>query len=101
MKLSGAHTEAIQRSTGLVPVPESDPIHQSLESRYGPHTFYLDQKGIYIWEPLPIPAGGGRTELRAYQIGTWANEWRSTYYPQTPWATENRVMLPSEAVGPP
>jgi len=101
MKLSRDQIETIQRQAGLVPVAEDDPIHQSLEGRYGPHTFYVDQKGIYIWQAVTTPAGAGQTDLRAYQIGTWANEWRSTFYPQTPSATENRVTVPTEGAAPP
>ena len=89
MKLNDQQTGAVERQTGLAPVPEDNPRVEMLKDNFGDHTFYVDKVGLYVWEPVDdeadgIGAGGngdgagGQQRAAAVLLAAWADEERTT-----------------------
>ena len=106
MKLTDQQTEAVQRQTGLAPVPEDNPTVEMLKDNFGDHTFYVDKVGLYVWEPLDGAAEGegegeadgaaaddGGQRAAAVLLAAWTDEDRTTMQRTEPTVTDVVVDL--------
>jgi hypothetical protein len=101
MKLNDQQTEAVERQTGLAPVPEDNPTVEMLKDNFGDHTFYVDKVGLYFWEPVDGDADdeaadgqadGGR-KAAAVLLAAWADEERTAMRRTEPTVTDVVIDL--------
>lgn len=86
MKLSEAQVQAVEEQTGLQPIPEDNPAMQQLKDNFGDHTFYVDERGLYV---LETPAEDNQeTHATAVQVASWADESCTALQAHEPMATE-------------
>lgn len=52
MKLTASQVATIEKKTGFTPVPESAAAETGLAERFGDDTFYLDARGVYVFEEV-------------------------------------------------
>ena len=109
MKLNDQQTEAVERQTGLAPVPEDNPTVEMLKDNFGDHTFYVDKVGLYVWEPVDdeaddgVGAGsdgdgaGGQQRAAAVLLAAWADEERTTMRRTEPTVTDVVIDLAAAA----
>ena len=108
MKLNDQQTEAVERQTGLAPVPEDNPTVEMLKDNFGDHTFYVDKVGLYVWEPVDdeadgVGAGGNgdgagsQQRAAAVLLAAWADEERTTMRRTEPTATDVVIDLAAAA----
>lgn len=58
MKLNRQQMSIIRKQIGIAPVPE--PVAQTdLVGKFGDQTFYVDDEGLYVFEPVVPPSGQG------------------------------------------
>ena len=63
MKLTPAQVAAIREATGFAPLSEEQASESGLYAYFGDNTFYMDDKGIYVFEEVEIegePIEGGQ-----------------------------------------
>ena len=101
MKLNDQQTEAVERQTGLAPVPEDNPTVEMLKDNFGDHTFYVDKVGLYVWEPLDGAGTDGADEggqrAAAVLLAAWADEERTTMRRTDPTVTVVVIDLAAAA----
>jgi hypothetical protein len=86
MKLSEAQVQAVEEQTGLQPIPEDNPAMQQLKDNFGDHTFYVDERGLYV---LETPADDtDQTHATAVQVASWADESCTALQAHEPMATD-------------
>lgn len=54
MKLTPVQIEIIREDTGFSPLTEDQASESGLYSHFGDNTFYMDEKGIYIFEEVEV-----------------------------------------------
>jgi hypothetical protein len=69
MKLTASQVTAIQKKTGLKPLPDSAASETGLAEAFGDQTFYVDPQGIYVFESIENPSGDG-DPVMAIQIAS-------------------------------
>lgn len=94
MKLSDNQVKAIEEQTGLQPIPEDNPAMPQLKENFGDHTFYVDDRGLYVLEN----ASDDETEDKAtaVQVAAWTDENRTALQPHEPQATDAVFNLTSQ-----
>ncbi len=86
MKLSEAQVQAVEEQTGLQPIPEDNPAMQQLKDNFGDHTFYVDERGLYV---LETPADDTEeTHATAVQVASWSDESCTALQAHEPMATD-------------
>ena len=103
MKLNDQQTQAVERQTGLAPVPEDNPTVEMLKDNFGDHTFYVDKVGLYVWEPvdeeIEAPAAdgadgaSGQQRAAAVMLAAWTDEERTTMRRTEPTVTDVVIDL--------
>gem|GEM_PF-2472284 len=70
MKLSPVQIETIHEATGFAPLTEEQASGAGLHAFFGDNTFYLDDKGIYVFEEVEIEGEelGGEQPVTAIKI---------------------------------
>ncbi len=56
MKLTKQQVAMIEKKTGFSPVPEEAAGESGLIGHFGENTFYLDTKGVYVFEEVEQPS---------------------------------------------
>ena len=75
-------------------VPDEHPLIAQLKDLFGEHTFFLDQHGLNIMEP--VEAANPATECaKVVNLANWSDESRSGLELHDPAATDIVVMLES------
>lgn len=59
MKLTSEQMTTIRRKTGLRPLPQTAAAEAGLAAAFGDQTFYVDPQGVYVFESIRHPSGGG------------------------------------------
>ena len=83
MKLSARQIEQVQEQIGVEPIPEDSPAQQQLKDHFGDHTFYVDARGLHIWEDLE-PSGAPTQAVTAVQVARWTDEEKTALAPHAP-----------------
>lgn len=52
MKLTASQVATIEKKTGFTPVPDSAAAETGLADHFGEDTFYLDARGVYVFEEV-------------------------------------------------
>jgi hypothetical protein len=94
MKLSDEQVKAVEEQTGLQPIPEDNPAMEQLKQNFGDHTFYVDDRGLYV---LATAADDQEEEhATAVQVASWTDENRTALQAHEPQATEAVFKLQRE-----
>lgn len=67
MKLNKKQVDTIEKKTGFSPVPDDAATQSGLAGHFGENTFYLDSKGVYVFEAVEQPSEEG-DHVMAVQI---------------------------------
>jgi hypothetical protein len=86
MKLNDNQVKAVEERTGLQPIPEDNPAMDQLKQNFGDHTFYVDDRGLYVLESAQEDSDD--SQATAVQIATWTDENRNALQPHEPQATD-------------
>lgn len=92
MKLTDPQIGAIEKTTGVGPLPADIPFMPQLIDAFGEHTFYLSDQGLIIWEWLDGPETEGQPVV-AVKLAGWADDDKTTLSPQSPEVTEMVLNL--------
>ena len=96
MKLNRSQIAAVRRQTGFKPVPQEAAAENGLPKAFGDQTFYVDEKGLYVFESVEPPSGTGEPLLgiRIARVeGPKPEEDEVTLRPVMPQTTGLRVDL--------
>ena len=94
MKLTAKQIEIVEQNTGLQPIPEDNPAMTQLKENFGDHTFYLDERGLYVLEAPAQSEGEGKgnaddqSHATAVQVASWADDQKTALQPHEPVATD-------------
>lgn len=83
MKLTAEQVDAVERQTGAMPIPHDNPANEPLSQAFGEHTFYADQNGLHVLEPVEVEEADGE-HAEVIQIAQWANDEMSELQPIQP-----------------
>ena len=95
MKLNSAQ---VQRTLGQFEarvIPDEDPVIAKLNDLFGEHTFFLDQYGLNIVEPVEA-AEPAAESVRVVKLASWSNDSRSDLKLHEPAETDIVVTLGSK-----
>ena len=67
MKLNRTQIAAVRRQTGFRPVPAEAAAETGLARAFGDQTFYVDEKGLYVFEAVE-PVSGESEPLLGIRI---------------------------------
>ena len=73
MKLTTEQVGAIERQTGAIPIPEDNPASTALTEVFGTHTFYADQEGLHVLEPVTLDDQDGEF-VEVIKIAEWSSK---------------------------
>jgi hypothetical protein len=57
MKLSSASVDQARNQVSAQPIPDDHPVAPQLAQLFGKHTFFLDEEGLLIIEPVDSTRG--------------------------------------------
>ncbi len=97
MKLTDNQIKAVEANTGLQPVPEDNPAMSQLKENFGEHTFYVDDRGLYVLETAPDDPQ--QEHATAVQVAQWTDENMTALQPHEPKATDAIIKLTSDGEG--
>ncbi|RDD62713.1 hypothetical protein [Ferruginivarius sediminum] len=94
MKLNDEQVKAVEEHTGLQPIPEDNPAMAQLKQNFGEHTFYVDDRGLYVLETAADD--DQQTHATAVQVASWTDENRTALQAHEPQATDAVFKLTRE-----
>jgi hypothetical protein len=94
MKLNDEQVKAVEEHTGLQPIPEDNPAMTQLKQNFGEHTFYVDDRGLYVLETAADD--DQQTHATAVQVASWTDENRTALQAHEPQATDAVFKLTRE-----
>lgn len=99
MKLTSTHVSQAPNQIRAEAVPESFPAVEQFIRVFGDHTFFIDEEGLSIVEPLGSAAAEGESmeATRLVRLAHWRDDDHSSLVPHTPQRTDTVVMLSSAA----
>jgi hypothetical protein len=77
-------------------IPAEHPLVPQLERIFGEHTYFLDQKGLNIVEPVEAQDGDGLLGV-VVNVAEWTDGSRAGLRPHEPEPTELMVDLETDA----
>lgn len=83
MKLTTEQVGAIERQTGAIPIPDDNPASAALTEVFGTHTFYADQEGLHVLEPVVAEDQDGN-QAEVIQIAEWTTDAKDELQPIEP-----------------
>ena len=92
MKLSTPRVERALDQFEAQAVPEDHPAITELNRVFGEHTFFLDQDGLHIVEPV-VPASNGAETGKVVKVASWQDASRTQLAAHQPEPTEVVVNL--------
>jgi hypothetical protein len=92
MKLNPAQVERTLGQFDARAIPDDHPVIPQLNDLFGEHTFFLDQHGLNIVEPVEA-AGAGAQSAKVVNLGNWSDEDRSGLELHEPEATDVVITL--------
>ncbi len=94
MKLTTAHVERTLHQFQAQAIPDSHPSIPELNRVFGEHTFFLDDDGLHIVEP--IPTEDGEAAGKVVKLASWQDPSRTSLAAHTPQPTDVIVELGSD-----
>lgn len=98
MKLNTDQVAAIKEQTNADPVPEDNPAIDALRDAFGDHTFYVDTRGLHVFESVDLPDHEGEPAT-VIQVASWSDEEMTTLEPMEPQATGMVIDLSGNGTG--
>jgi hypothetical protein len=92
MKLDPAQVERTLGQFDARAIPDDHPVIPQLNDLFGEHTFFLDQHGLNIVEPVEA-AGAGAQSAKVVNLANWSDDERSGLEVHEPEATDVVVTL--------
>jgi len=92
MKLNSAQIEQTLTQLDGEAIPDEHPMLTQLERMFGTHTFFLDNKGLNIVEPIDAEQADGHL-LVVISLADWADSSATSLRPHTPEARDTVVDL--------
>lgn len=86
LKLSDNQIAAVRETVGAEPIPEDNPAMEPLKQNFGDHTFYVDNTGLLVLEPVNDPNQPGEPAA-VIHIAAWTDEERKQLQPIEPKAS--------------
>jgi hypothetical protein len=83
MKLNTAQIEQTLTQLDGEAIPDEHPMLTQLEKMFGTHTFFLDNKGLNIIEPLDAEKADGHLAV-VISLADWADSSATSLRPHTP-----------------
>lgn len=99
MKLTPTHVTQTLNQIRAEPVSENHPVYYQFARLFGEHTFFVDEDGLNIVEPMTSDrADNAKMEpVRVVRLAHWLDEHHSSLVPHTPQRTDTVVMLSKAA----
>lgn len=91
MKLTDEQVKAVEENTGLQPIPSDNPAISQLHETFGDHTFYVDDKGLYVLETAPDDEQ--KDHATAVQVASWTDENMNALQAHEPQATDAIIKI--------
>ena len=76
MKLNSAQVQRTLDQFEADVIPDENPVIAKLNDLFGDHTFFLDQHGLNIVEPVEA-AEPAAESVRVVKLASWSNDSRS------------------------
>lgn len=89
MKLNAALVEQTLVQFEAQPIPDNHPVVPKLNELFGDHTFFLDEDGLNIIEPVDDAAEAGQV----VRLADWSDGERSSLVPHEPEPLDVVVLL--------
>jgi hypothetical protein len=93
--LTPARVEQTLSQYQAQPIPENHPVLPQLSKMFGEHTFFLDQNGLSIVEPVE-PNRADVQEASVVKLARWSDESRTNLSPHEPEPTDTVIMLAAD-----
>ena len=94
MKLNSAQVQRTLDQFEAHVIPDEDPVIAKLNDLFGEHTFFLDQHGLNIMEPVEATDPAADC-AKVVNLASWSDESRSGLELHDPAATDIVVRLGS------
>jgi len=95
MKLNSAQVQRTLDQFEADVIPDENPVIAKLNDLFGEHTFFLDQHGLNIVEPVEA-AEPAAESVRVVKLASWSNDSRSDLKLHEPAETDIVVTLGSK-----
>lgn len=95
MKLNPVLQERAVSQFGAQTIPDTHPAIPQLNSLFGDHTFFLDDNGLHIVEPMGA-ARTGALEGKVVKLASWSDANHTSLAPHEPELTDVTVDLGTE-----
>jgi hypothetical protein len=95
MKLNSAQVQRTLDQFEAHVIPDENPVIAKLNDLFGEHTFFLDQHGLNIVEPVEAAEPSAEC-ARVVKLASWNNDSRSDLKLHEPAETNIVVMLGSK-----
>ncbi len=93
MKLTSAQIESTLNQFDAEAIPDEHPLVPQLERIFGDHTYFLDNRGLNIVEPVERADGQGDSTGVVVSLADWTDHNAAVLKPHTPEPTEQLVRL--------
>ena len=99
MKLDSIYVDRAARQFGAQALPDNYPAVPRLNELFGEHTFFLDDSGLKIVEPVTpaketiMPNEEIVEAARVVELASWADETRSSLAPHERELTDVVILL--------
>ncbi|QEN85264.1 hypothetical protein FZC33_03180 [Labrys sp. KNU-23] len=99
MKLSPTHVTQTLNQIRAEPVAENHPVYRQFSRLFGEHTFFVDDQGLNIVEPMASDKDDAQkmAVVRLVRLADWRDVYHSSLVPHAPQQTETAVMLSKAA----
>jgi hypothetical protein len=96
MKMNAAQIEQTLQQFQADAIPAGHPVLSQLERLFGDHTYFLDDKGLNIVEPVDEEKDGGRQAV-VVNLADWNDRSaKGTLEPHPPEATDQVIALDAD-----
>jgi hypothetical protein len=92
MKLTSALVEQTLDQFEAQAIPDNHPVVPQLNELFGEHTFFVNNSGLHIVEPIE-PIHAGSQEGTVINLADWKDPDRTSLAPHEPKATDVVVVL--------
>ena len=98
MKLNSSQVERTLSQLEAQAIPDNHPAAPELSRVFGDHTFFLDQSGLHVVEPV-VPEGAGTEAGQVVKLASWQDESRTRLAAHQPEPSDVIVELGSDGPG--
>lgn len=92
MKLNSAQVKQTMTQLDAQAIPEDHPAVAQLNGIFGEHTFFVDQSGLKVLEPVDAPGATGQTG-EVVSLADWSDSALTSLRPHEPEPTGVMVVL--------